>query len=78
MLTYDTTFELSRQRIAAAEARATFLARLGELPRPRARRPFRRTVRPLLDTIEIQHRPSDSERMKRRLMELAADCQKAS
>ncbi len=78
MLTYDTTFELSRQRIETAEARATLLAGLGKLPRPQALRPFRRTVRPLLQTIEIRHQPSDQDRMNKRLTELAENRLKAS
>ncbi|MGE3074717.1 MAG: hypothetical protein AB7N24_01200 [Dehalococcoidia bacterium] len=78
MLTYDITFELSRQRIAAAEARSSLLGGLGNLPRAERLRPFRRTVNPLLRTIEVRHAPSDKDRMKRRLMELAENRQKAS
>ncbi|MGE0601105.1 MAG: hypothetical protein AB7J35_15695 [Dehalococcoidia bacterium] len=78
MLTYDTAFELSRQRIAASETRASLLGSLGDLPRVRMFRPFRRTVNPLLRTFEVRHAASDKERMRRRLMELAENRQRAS
>ncbi len=55
MLAYYTTFELSLQRVETSQARASLLGSLGQLPRPQSLFRFRRTPRPLLETIEIRH-----------------------
>lgn len=72
MMTHETAFELSRQRLVEASKRADFAAALGQLPKPQALFPFRRQVISTLPaTVEVR-RASDKERIRRRLLELSA------
>jgi len=72
MMTHATAFELSRLRLEEATRRAGLAATLGEVPQPRALFPFRRRVISALPGV-VEVRPGkDRERIRRRLMELAA------
>lgn len=70
-MTEQIAFELSRQRLAEVAQRANLVGTLGELPKPQALFPFRRQVMPLAGVVEVR-RPSEKERIRRRLMELSA------
>jgi hypothetical protein len=78
MLTYDTAFELSRQRVDAARARATLLGSLGDTRRPRSIPAFRRIVLPLASTVEVRHATPDKTGLNRGLEDLAVSRLKAS
>ena len=71
MMTAETAFELSRQRVQEADRRATLASRLGELPKPAGLALFLRDAKPLACAVEI-HRNSDRARIRRRLVELSA------
>ncbi len=70
MLTHHIAFELSRERVRLAEERATLVTTLGTLPKPTRLSLFRRDVKPLAAIVEIR-RPSEKERIRRRLVELS-------
>jgi hypothetical protein len=71
MLTHHIAFELSRERILRAEARANLMTRLGDLPKPAPATMFRREVKPLAGIVEVV-RPAEKERIRRRLIELTS------
>jgi hypothetical protein len=71
MLTHHTAFELSRERVRLAEERATLVTTLGGLPKTARLSLFRRDAKPLSAAVEVR-RPSEKERIRRRLLELSA------
>ena len=71
MMTPETAFELSRQRLAEVEQRATLAMRLGDLPKAAILPMFQREVHPITCVIEV-HQNSDRVRIRRRLIELSA------